>query len=54
MGSELYYEAYERAIESYRPEEYGGKDWEELTEEEQQEEIEKEIDNSYYYYSEEL
>lgn len=47
MGPEWYYEAYERAIENYDPEEHDGRDWEELTDEEQQFEIEKEIDNIY-------
>lgn len=54
MGPEWYYEAYERAIDNYCPEDFDGKDWEELTDEEQQEIIDKEIDNGYYYYSEEL
>ena len=53
MGPEWYYEAYERAIDNYIPEEHDGKEWDELTEEEQQIEIENEIDNNYYYYSEE-
>ncbi len=54
MGPEWYYEAYERAIDNYSPEEYDGRDWDELTEEEQQAEIENEIDDNYYYYSEEI
>jgi hypothetical protein len=45
MGPDWYYDAYERAMELYDPEEYDGRDWEELTEEEQQAEIEVQIDN---------
>jgi hypothetical protein len=40
MTPDWYYNAYELAVDNYDGEEYGGREWEELSDEEQQELIE--------------